>query len=81
MKYEDLNDYQKDIAKSIGYMGIVHHDEDPNVAFENSLKILDREGVPRAVSTQAIYSFTNSLIIKIASQFEEKEDESRDKEG
>lgn len=81
LKYEDLSDYQKSVAMNLGYMGIVASEDTPELALKNSMEILSREGVPDMIAVTAIYSFTNTLLVHIAAQFKEPEDDEPNKES
>lgn len=72
--FDDLTEYQKKIATNIGYMGIVACKSNPEEAIKNSIEILEREGVSSAVAVTAIYSFTNTLLVRIAREFKEPKD-------
>lgn len=80
ISYNDLNDYQKKAAMHMGYMGIVASKGTPEEALKNSMEILKRENVPESIAVTALYSFVNTLLVHIASEFEEPKDE-RNKES
>lgn len=71
LQYSDLTPYQQSVVMNMGYMGIVANKGTPEEALKNSIEMLSREGVPEAVAVTALYSFTNTLLIQIAAQFED----------
>ena len=74
MKFEELTDYQKNVAKSMGYMPIVSHRSNPEEALNESIEMLKRDGIEGTVAITAIYLFANSLLVNIAGQFKDIKD-------